>query len=202
MTNNPAENTNAEMSFLEEDNGNNIQIKDILFIILRNLHWFILCGLMGAGIAYWKVNGEERTYASSASIMIKTGATSGSESIRSSSLMNQMLGNEGLVSTINNEIIILKSASLMDSVVRNLGLNVSCSYKTKIAKRNKALYQDSPVSVSFENLDENAYFTFTVTPKDAKHFILSDMSENAPGKVVTLGEKVITPVGEMVVSEK
>ena len=202
MSNAPVENTNAEMSFLEEDDGNGIQIKDILFLILRNLHWFILCGLIGAGIAYWKVNGEERVYSSSASIMIKTGATSGSESIRSSSLMNQMLGNEGLVSTINNEIIILKSASLMDSVVRNLGLNVNYSYKTKVAKRNKALYQDSPVSVTIENLDESAYYSFIVTPKDSKHFLLSDVGKEAQAKEVGLGDTIITPVGEMVISEK
>ena len=116
----PVENTNDEMSFLEDD-GNGLQLKDILYIILHNLHWFILCGLIGAGYSYWKVNGEERVYTSSASIMIKTGATSGSESMRSSNVMNQMLGNSGFVSTINNEIIIIKSVTLMDSVVRNLG---------------------------------------------------------------------------------
>ena len=202
MANKPIENTNVEMSFLEEDSENDIQIKDILFIILRNLHWFILSGLIGAGIAYWKVNGEERIYTSSASIMIKTGAATGTESIRSSSVMNQMLGNGGVVSTVNNEIIILKSATLMDSVVRKLGLNVNCSYKTKVAKRNKALYQDSPVSFTFENLDENAYYAFTLTPKDSKHCIISDMGNNAQEKEVALGEKIITPIGEMVVSEK
>ena len=200
MANAPVENNSADMSFLEEDNGNGIQIKDILFIILRNLHWFILCGLIGAGFSYWKVSKEERTYASSASIMIKTGATSGSESIRSSSVMNQMLGNEGLVSTINNEIIILNSASLMDSVVRNLGLNVTYSYKTKVTKRNKVLYQDSPVSVNFENLDESAYYSFLLTPKDSVHFALSDLSKNAQEKLVPFGEKIITPIGTMTVS--
>ena len=202
MANNPIENTDAEMSFLEEDSGSNFNIKDILFIILRNLHWFILCGLLGAGYAYWKVNGEERTYSTSASVLIKTGASTGTESMRSSSMMNQMLGNGAMISTINNEIIILKSATLMDSVVRHLGLNVEYSYKTKIAKRNKALYQDNPVTVAFDKLDENGWFSFTLTPKDEGHVILSDMGDNAQEKVVALGEKVSTPIGEMIVSEK
>ena len=201
MANVPVENTNDEMSFLEDD-GNGLQLKDILYLILHNLHWFILCGLIGAGYAYWKVNGEERVYSSSASIMIKTGATSGSESMRSSSVMNQMLGNSGFVSTINNEIIILKSVTLMDSVVRNLGLNVGYSSKSKIAKRNKTLYEDSPISVTFENLDENGYYSFWVTPLDSDRFVFSEMRDDAPEKEVKLGEKIITPIGEMTIDEK
>ena len=201
MANVPVENTNDEMSFLEDD-GNGLQLKDILYLILHNLHWFILCGLIGAGYAYWKVNGEERVYSSSASIMIKTGATSGSESMRSSSVMNQMLGNSGFVSTINNEIIILKSVTLMDSVVRNLGLNVGYSSKSKIAKRNKTLYENSPISVSFENLDENGYYSFWVTPLDSDRFVFSEMRDDAPEKEVKLGEKIITPIGEMTIDEK
>ena len=75
-------NNNDDLSFLEENQGG-IQFKDILFLVIRNLHWFALCALIGAFVAYYKVKGEERVYSSSASIMLKTGSSGGSESLRS-----------------------------------------------------------------------------------------------------------------------
>ena len=49
---NNKQNSTDDTSFLE-DNGGGIQFKDILFLILHNLHWFILCAVIGAGIAYY-----------------------------------------------------------------------------------------------------------------------------------------------------
>ena len=75
MANNNLENN--ESSFIEEESGGGIQIKDILLLVLHNLHWFILFALIGGAYSYWKVNGEEKLYASSASIMIKSGVSGG-----------------------------------------------------------------------------------------------------------------------------
>ena len=55
------ETRNTEISFLEEKKGPKLHVKDILFIVLRNLHWLILCGAVGAviGILLAPQSGEE-----------------------------------------------------------------------------------------------------------------------------------------------
>ena len=97
---NTTTNNTEDLSFLD-DNGGGIQFKDILFLVVRNLHWFILCALVGASIAYYKVKCEERIYSSATTILLKTGSSGGSESLRSSALMNQMTGGGVAISSIN-----------------------------------------------------------------------------------------------------
>ena len=126
MSNNP--NNTEDLSFLEEDNSSSLQFKDILMLVVRNLHWFIICALIGGAIAYYKVKSEEKVYASSTSIMLKTGSSGGSESLRSSAILNQFTGGGVAISRIDNEIIIIKSQTLMEEVVRQLGLHTSYSY--------------------------------------------------------------------------
>lgn len=199
------ENTNSnnnEASFMEEDTGSSINVRDILMLLLRNLHWFILCALICGGYSYYKVRMEERVYSSSATIMIKTGSSGGSESVRSSAMMTQITGIGVAISSIDNEIIILKSAKLMKRVVRDLELNKDYLYKTKLARRNSVLYDESPISVSFPELGEETYVSFTVTPISNTQAVISDFGENIPEETVKVGQTVTTPYGPMVISSK
>lgn len=195
-------NNNNESSFLEEDSGSNIDIKDILMLVLRNLHWFILGALLFGGYAYYKVRMEERIYASNATILIKTGSSGGSESVRSSAMMTQITGIGVAISSLDNEIIILKSAKLMKRVVRDLDLNKDYLYKSKVARRNSVLYDNSPIEVTFPELDEETYVSFTVTPISKTQAVLSDFGENIPSETVRVGETITTPYGPMVLSAK
>ena len=129
-------NQNDDLSFLEES-ASGIQFKDIIFLVIRNLHWFVLCALIGAGIAYYKVKGEEKVYASSATIMLKTGSSGGSESLRSSAVLNEFSRGGIALSSIFNEMMIIRSQTLMEIVVRRLDLNTMYSYTTRLAKRNE-----------------------------------------------------------------
>lgn len=197
------ENTNNnDMSFMEEESGSSINIKDILLLIFRNLHWFILGALICGGYSYYKVRMEERVYSSNATILIKTGSSGGSESVRSSAMMTQITGVGVAISSIDNEIIILKSAKLMERVVRDLELNKDYLYKTKVARRNSVLYDNSPVEVSFPELGDDTYVSFTVTPKDDTNAVLSDLGENYPEQTVKVGDTVTTPYGPMVLNAK
>ena len=111
-------------SFFDESSNSGFKFKDLVFLVLRNLHWFILCALIGGLISYYKVRKEERIYSSYASIMIKTTQSSGSESFRGSAALNGLVGGP-VISTVNNEIMVLKSQSIMEAMVRELNLNVS-----------------------------------------------------------------------------
>ena len=65
---NTSSNDNA---FFDEDTNSGFKFKDVVFLVLRNLHWFLICALIGGLYAYYKVRNEDRIYSSSASVMIK-----------------------------------------------------------------------------------------------------------------------------------
>lgn len=93
-------------SFFDESANSGFKFKDLVFLVLRNLHWFLICALIGGVIAYFNVSKQERVYASSATLLIKSSLTSsGSESLRSSSTLGSLAGGP-IVSTINNEIMV------------------------------------------------------------------------------------------------
>lgn len=200
--NNTSGSNSEDLSFLDENINQGIQFKDILVLVFRNLPWFILCALVGAGIAYYKVRGEEKIYSSSATIMLKSGSSGGSESLRTSAFINEVSGSGVAISSISNEIIIIKSQTLMENVVRRLDLNTMYSYTTRLAKRNKTLYKDSPVEVSFPDANEQMSGTLVVTPKDTATVVLSAFqgNEELPEMTVHVGDVVNTPVGKVKVN--
>ena len=154
---NTNKNINDVNTFFDEDTNSGFKFKDVVYLILRNLHWFIIFALIGGVIAYYKVQKQERIYSSSASMLIKTSASGGSESFRGSAPINTITGAGLVISTVNNEMMVLRSRRNMENMVRALNLNTDYAYKTKIAKRNMNLYKSSPVEVKFLDLDEQSY---------------------------------------------
>ena len=185
-------------SFFDESATSGFKFKDMIFLVLRNLHWFVICALIGGVIAYYKVRKEDRIYESYASLLIKTSVNSGSESFRGSTALNAITGGP-IISTVNNEIMILKSQSNMEAMVRELNLNVSYSYKTKVSRRNKDLYKEAPVEVDFPEMDEQSNATFSVKPLDKEHVLLDDFGGDIPAMEVRLEDTVIAPFGKIVI---
>ena len=129
-------NINDVNAFFDEDTNSGFKFKDLVFLVLRNLHWFIIFALLGGVAAYYKVQTQPRIYASRASLLIKTSASGGSESFRGSAPINMITGAGLVIRTVNNEMMVLKSQRNMENMVRELNLNVGYSYKTKVAKRD------------------------------------------------------------------
>lgn len=186
-------------SFFDDSANSGFKFKDLVFLVLRNLPWFILFALIGGVIAFYRVRGEERIYASYSSILIRTQASGGSESMRGSSTLNAIQGAGPIVSTINNEIMVMRSAGNMENMVRRLNLNVMYSYNTKMARRNRILYKDGPVEVAFPGMDENAGASFILKPVDEEHVVLEGFGANIPAMKVSLNDTVISPIGKIVV---
>ena len=132
-------------AFFDDDANSGFKFKDLVFLVLHNLPWLLLCAAIGGIIAFYNVRGKERVYASSSSLLIKTLANGGSESYRGSAPLNLISGPGLVVSTVNNEVMVLRSQKNMENMVRQLNLCVMYSYKTKMSRRNTDLYKDSPV---------------------------------------------------------
>ena len=150
---------NNDTSFLDDRKGPKLHVKDVLFIILRNLHWLVICGVLGAGIAGYTVRHQNRVYESTARMLIKGSSTGNSESaVREASIRNMFNTRSLYNSNINNEMMILTSKTALLEVVRNLDLNVFYTSKTRIVGRTKDLYGESPIKVDFiDNNDDKRH---------------------------------------------
>ena len=42
-----------EAAFFDEDTNSGFKFKDLVYLILRNLHWFLICALIGGLYAYY-----------------------------------------------------------------------------------------------------------------------------------------------------
>ncbi|MDO5316803.1 MAG: polysaccharide biosynthesis tyrosine autokinase [bacterium] len=200
MENNKVNTSSNDTSFLDDDANSGFKFKDLLFLVLRNLHWFILCAAICGLYSYYKVRNQERIYASSASIMIKMAVSGGSDTYRGSSAISAITGQGVAISSVQNEMMVLKSQTNMENMVRKLNLNTMYSYKTKIAKRNKDLYKSSPIEVTFPDMEEEASASFMVRPIDNNYVMLEDIGGNVPSMKVKLNDTVMIPQGRMVVT--
>ena len=165
--------TKTDTSFLEEKKTQKIHVKDILFTLLRNAHWLILCGAVGAIIAGYNVRHQDRVYASSARLLIKGSSTNSESGIREASIKNMFSTRTLYNSSINNEMMILTSKSALTEVSRNLKLNIIYTAKTRLVKRAKDLYGESPITIDFVDNGEEDYVAFTATIKNDEQFELT-----------------------------
>ena len=199
-TNNTNVNPTDVNAFFDEDTNSGFKFKDLVFLILRNLPYFLICALIGGIIAYYYVRKQDRIYASYASLMVKTSASGGSESFRGSAPINTISGPGLVISTVNNEMMVLKSQTSMENMVRKLNLNTEYSYKTKVSRRNTVLYKDGPVVVHFPDMNEGTGASFSLTVLDAETVLLDDFGDGIPSMKARIDDTVISPVGKLVIT--
>ena len=193
-------NANDANAFFDEDTNSGFKFKDLVFLILRNLHWFIICAAIGGVIAYYNVRGQERIYSSRSSLLVKTAPGGGAESFRGSAPMSVLSGSGLVVSTVNNEMMMLKSRTNMENMVRKLNLCMSYSFKSKMTKRVTNLYKESPIEVMFPDMDEQANASIVVKLQDKGTVLVDGFGGGVPTMKVKLNDTVVTPVGRMVVA--
>ena len=192
MANNSQDN---DLSFLEKKDANTLSGKDIFFTIVRNLHWLLLCALIGAGIAYYRSDRQDRIYESHAKIRLN--------SVTRSRLENGVSTLENItnrrvaitMNAINDEIIVLRSETPMLEVAKRLNLGTSYYYQTKLVKRVRDLYGESPINVEMMDLNENDNATAVITISKDSTFVLQ-VEEYEPVKG-HLGDTVSTSLGRI-----
>ena len=190
---------NNDTSFLDEKKGPKLHIKDVLFIVLRNAHWLLLCGAVGALVAGYSVRHQNRVYESNAQLLIKGSTTGSSEnSVREASVRSMFSTKSLFNSNINNEIQILTSKNALTDVATNLKLNIRYTAKTKIVNRVKDLYGESPIEVTFVDVNPEDWVALEVTPIDDNTCRLA--FDGYEPQDETYGDTVATPTGRIVVT--
>lgn len=129
-----------------EQSEEQFNIQEILFRCLVHWPWFVFSVIVCIACAWGYLRLTTPVYNISATVLIKDDKKGGGTSV-SSEL--ERMGLDGFVSSsgnVDNEIEVLRSMSLSEEVVNNLGLFVTYMDEDELPK--KELYQTSPVLVS------------------------------------------------------
>jgi tyrosine-protein kinase Etk/Wzc len=158
----------AEFEEIEEKDMN---VKEILFRYLR--YWFLFPIFIGLALAaaYYYLQTTQPIYRASTTLLIKDEEKAGGP-------LQEMLSELGQVSAaklLENEMEILKSATLMAQVAEQLQLGVRYEARDGLGIRD--LYKESPVVVVPSVLTDYAYQEpLVIHMEDADHFRLNNES--------------------------
>ena len=185
----------TDLSFLEKKDANTLSGKDIFFTVLRNLHWLILCAVAGGALAYYLSDRTDRIFESHAKIRLNSVTRNRLENGTS---MLETITNRRVAITlnaINDEIVVLRSETPMLEVAKRLDLGTSYFYQTKLVKRLRDLYKESPIDVRMMDINENDNATAIITIERDSTFVLQ-IGEFEPVKG-HLGDTVSTSLGRI-----
>lgn len=190
---------NKNLDFLFIDDEKPVNFREVFEKYLFYWKWFvvgIVCTLLAA---FLYLRYTPNTYEVSATILIDE-ETSGAMPSELSVIEDLGLLGSGKKS-IENEIGLLKSRSLMEGVVKELNLN--CTYYKKGRVREVELYKnDVPYKITFFNKDSTFYnldTTFSIIPITATNFKLRNINGNTTENLV-FGSKINTSMGAIMIT--
>ena len=139
-----------------------INLVDLFFYLLNHWYWFLICVAIAVGYAWYKYSKSLLVYQSNVTVVIKDPSNS-TRSVRMDNYSN-------IINSVDmsNEMLQLRSKSMMEEVVRSLDADIN--YLEHIKLRDIELYRNSPVRIFFsrEGSDDPGIFSIKVTPLDAK----------------------------------
>lgn len=151
-------------------------LKLFLLKYLRYWYWFVIALAVAFGAAVLYLQRTVPIYKVTASLLIKDekrGISAGDEALKELDLFG---GNK----IVENEIEVLKSRALMQKVVDDLNLTVT--YSTEGRFRDTELFQQSPVTLNYTQLQAPAYVNpLYIRTLDAQHYELLDQDQKQLG---------------------
>ncbi|MDV7187780.1 polysaccharide biosynthesis tyrosine autokinase [Lutibacter sp. TH_r2] len=161
--------------------------------------WFVLSVFLALVVAYAYLRYTPKTYEVSTTILIndENGASFASELSAFEDL--GLMG--GSQTSLENEIELLKSRTLLAQVVKELELNVKY-YAAGRVKTSEVYAKNSPVKFTFFTKDSLFYESdtmFSIKITGANEFVLSDINENKISTGV-FGENIKTNFGDITVT--
>ena len=176
-----------------------IRIQDLWGIFMPRWRWFALSLFVTLATAALYLLGTPNIYTRTAAILVKDNSKSSS----STSAMNDFsdLGIFKSNTNINNELLTLKSPTLMTEVVNRLGLNETFTIRKGL--KNVDLYKVSPVTITFcDKIEVPLSFTIKFSSKEAFAISELEISGEDIGETLSaqMGDSIQTSAGIMIVS--
>lgn len=176
-----------------------IRIQDLWSMFVPKWYWFAISLFITLTIAVLYLLSTPPIYTRTAAILVKDNSKSSS----STSAMNDFsdLGIFKSNTNINNELLTLKSPTLMTEVVNRLGLNETFTIRKGL--KNVDLYKVSPVTITFCDKTE-VPLSFTIKFSSKEAFAISELEISGEDISETLsaqmGDSIQTSAGIMIVS--
>lgn len=176
-----------------------IRIQDLWGMFVPKWYWFAGSLFVTLTIAALYLLSTPPIYTRTAAILVKDNSKSNSSTNAMSDFSD--LGIFKSNTNINNELLTLKSPTLMTEVVSRLGLNESFTVRRGL--KNVDLYKSAPVAVTFlDKVEAPLSFTIEFSSKDTfaiSEFEVSgvDTRENFSAQT---GDSIHTPAGTMIIS--
>lgn len=176
-----------------------IRIQDLWSMFVPKWYWFAISLFITLTIAVLYLLSTPPIYTRTAAILVKDNSKSSS----STSAMNDFsdLGIFKSNTNINNELLTLKSPTLMTEVVNRLGLNETFTIRKGL--KNVDLYKVSPVTITFcDKTEVPLSFTIKFSSKEAFAISELEISGEDIGETLSaqMGDSIQTSVGIMIVS--
>ena len=176
-----------------------IRIQDLWSMFVPKWYWFAISLFITLTIAELYLLSTPPIYTRTAAILVKDNSKSSS----STSAMNDFsdLGIFKSNTNINNELLTLKSPTLMTEVVNRLGLNETFTIRKGL--KNVDLYKVSPVTITFcDKIEVPLSFTIKFSSKEAFAISELEISGEDIGETLSaqMGDSIQTSAGIMIVS--
>ena len=164
---------------IPNDQEDGINISDLLQLCLYKWRWFVLSTVICLTVAILYLMSTSPIYTRTATLLIED-EKKGASAISMTSEF-QDLGLFSNTTNINNELLALKSPSLMTQVVNDLDLTNKYVIKSGVGGlRKTALYKNSPIKVDLidlNNVVDNISFKINAD-FNKKSLVLSDFKFN------------------------
>lgn len=186
----------------KEESSDGFNIREYLMLVWRKKWWVMLSILVCCAVSVYLYKREALTYGSSADVMLLFD-NSGASRSNAVTALQDLTGNSSSNVNFANELAILRSPALMETVIERLNLNTQ--YTADGFGHREDLYGHSPVVVNFMNLSPDSAAYFTIRKGKAGHVLASDFSLNGKSTGsktldIPLGAVVKTPVGDLAIS--
>lgn len=176
-----------------------IRIQDLWSMFVPKWYWFAISLFITLTIAVLYLLSTPPIYTRTAAILVKDNSKSSSSTSAMSDFSD--LGIFKSNTNINNELLTLKSPTLMTEVVNRLGLNETFTVRKGL--KNVDLYKASPVTITFCNKTEVS-LSFTIEFSSKEVFAISELeiSGESTGETFSaqIGDSIHTAAGTMIVS--
>lgn len=182
---------------INPDQTENINIKAILWPYL--IHWksFVISLIVGLTIAYVYLRYYTPIYQAATTIQVKDDRRGGMAS--ELAVFSEMTKMSGVKNNVENEIEVLRSRSLMEKTISDLGLTVSFYSNGKI-KLGDA-YKNVPIDITWITSQKKESGSLLIQGINNNKFKLFDANNNLIGEFSYL-QTIVLPFGKIIVTKQ
>lgn len=176
-----------------------IRIQDLWRMFIPKWYWFAASLFITLTIAVLYLLSTPPIYTRTAAILVKDNSKSSSSTSAMSDFSD--LGIFKSNTNINNELLTLKSPTLMTEVVNRLGLNETFTIRRGL--KSVDLYKGSPVTITFcDKIEVPLSFAIEFSSKDAFAISEFEISGESIGETFSaqMGDSIQTTAGTMIIS--